>query len=706
MKYLNSLTRHKKVKNSFLLIFFGFLLLSCGGGGGGVSSPSSDLEPNPNSENPLPLNDNDIGSVFVEFNFRRALSNNFQDIDRISVEYTTSNNGNYEFNFDTDNNDFTKNTPYFLENLVSNTTYYYRIKSYVNGEPEERIGNFKTNLIDNDKNGLIEIGTLRQLYNMRYNLKGTSYKTDNSNATGSTSGCPDEVCRGYELTRNLDFDKNRNGSTWSTSTSNGTINLEQGDNAEPYFVVDSLGSGGWEPIGEAQQTGFDSTCDNNDNNTCFDTIFDGKGYNIKNLAIRRNLDYLGMFGAIGASADIRNLGLVTNLADYTGDSTLSIDFMSGLIVESYSYIGGLVGWQSGGSITASYATGNVVAEKILVGGYVGGLVGEQSGGSITASYATGKVNGGAGGAVYVGGLVGEQDGGSITASYATGKVAGGTGGPTDYVGGLVGFQIGGSSITASYATGKVDGGGIGTGTIRIIANSFNLVDYVGGLVGLQGGSIIDSYGFGTPSRGKTNNISKPSGVSDPNDLTLSNAGGSWNSTTNDTSSAWDFGTTNQSPALKYADYDGTTAGKKFACEGAGNTITDANTIYLPYCGTFLPGQGRSPVGGASTTGASIALGNFALVDNDFDGYIEISNLVALGNIIYNPQGTSYKTSTASKGITSGCPRGVCRGYELTRSFSTTELESGGVDHYLINILTQDAVIKSNGYIIANIYFQE
>ena len=640
MKCLNSLTRYKKGKNSFLIIFFGFLLISCGG-----------------------------------------------------------------------------------------------------------------DSIDNDGNGLIEISTLRQLHNMRYNLKGTSYK-DNSNATGNTSGCPNSVCRGYELTRDLDFDQDKDGSTWSTSDAdnNGTIEytLDAGDNAEPYFVVDPDGSGGWKSIGTRDIP--------------FQAVFEGNGNTIKNLAMRSNLQYLGMFGAIGASADISisNLGLVANLADYTGASNSAI-YIGGLvgrqeegsITDSYTTgavaggagegdrVGGLVGWQNGGSITASYATG-AVAGGDGEGDRVGGLVGWQDGGSITASYATGGADGGDDNNDIAGGLVGEQSNGNITSSYATGAADGGAG-AGDSVGGLVGAQIGGSMIIASYATGTANGGagagdsvgGLVGAQIRgsmIIASyatggangGIGEGDIVGGLVGFpQGGSIIASYSFGQITNAETSgDVGNAKGnATMSKDITADIP--SWNSAAVNTFRAWDF-TTDQPPALKYADYDGTTDGSStFACVGSDNTATDANTIYLPYCGIFLPGQGRSPVGGASTTntilglkfrkqgltpvggasatGTSETLGHFALVDKNFDGYIEISNLVTLGNIIYNPQGTSYKTSTASKGITSGCPGGVCRGYELTRSFSTTELESGGVDHYLRNVLTQDAVIKSNGYSIADIY---
>ena len=708
----------------------------------------------------------DISSSGAKFGFNNL--RDFTDITSIRIEYTTIDGGNYEPSVDTNNNDFTKDTPYTLVISPSRIIiYYYRIVVARDGEQEQEIflGDFAIFIADVDNNGLIEIDSLPQLHNIRYNLKGTSYKTGRK-SSGNTIGCPVATgCFGYELTGDLDFDKNNSGSTWSTSDegNNGTIEytLDASDNAEPYFVVNVDGSGGWEPIGDNTDSGDAS----------FDATFDGKGYKITGLAMRRDLEYLGMFGATGASADIRNLGLVANLADYTGaSSSIHIGGLVGRqdgggITASYTTgvvdggdgkndsVGGLVGVSSGSIITTSYATGNAAGGagmKDRVGGLVGqssgsiitasyatgnaaggvgnndrvgGLVGLQIDGSITASYATGNADGEAGDYNHVGGLVGSQDeGGSIIASYATGNAAGADG-VFDYVGGLVGEQSSGS-ITASYATGKADGGAGNNDRVGGLVGSRNRGgiitasyatgkadggagsgDRVGGLVGGRTTiGIKDSYSFGQTSNRETNGQGgKPSGVSGPKDLILSNAGGSWNSTTNDTFRAWDF-TTDQPPALKYADYDGATAGKKFACEGAGNTTTDANTIYLPYCESFLPGQGRSPVGGPSATGVSTALGYSALVDNDFDGYIEISNLVALGNIIYNPQGTSYKTSTASKGITSGCPRGVCRGYELTRSFSTTELESGGVDHYLRNILTQDAVIKSNGYSIADIYF--
>ena len=310
-------------------------------------------------------------------------------------------------------------------------------------------------VVDRDGDGLIEIDSLLILHNMRHNLAGTSYKASAA-SVGNSFGCPATGCIGYELTRNLDFDVDGDGSTWSGDGDVGYI-LHLADSQADYFPVDGDNAGGWSPIG--------------DETSPFAAVFDGNGHTISNLAIRRDQTYVGLFGRTGLGAAIRNLGLVDNLADYTGSS------------DSEIYIGGLVGYQdSGSSITASYATGDADGGD---GDYdrVGGLVGHQYQGSITASYATGDAHGGDGDYGRVGGLVGWQRGGSITASYATGDAGGGVG-DIDRVGGLVGFQGSGSSITASYATGDAHGGD-------------GDYDRVGGLVGRQNGGLITaSYATG------------------------------------------------------------------------------------------------------------------------------------------------------------------------------------------------------------------
>ncbi|MCT7520348.1 beta strand repeat-containing protein, partial [Aliarcobacter cryaerophilus] len=100
---------------------------------------------------------------------------------------------------------------------------------------------------------------------------------------------------------------------------------------------------------------------------------------------------------------------------------------------------------------------------------LGGLVGLNYNGTISNSYATGNVSGHSGIHSHVGGLVGENVG-TISNSYASGNVAGNW-----YVGGLVGINIG--TITNSYASGNVAGnfrvgGLVGRNDAGKIENSF------------------------------------------------------------------------------------------------------------------------------------------------------------------------------------------------------------------------------------------
>ena len=350
--------------------------------------------------------------------------------------------------------------------------------------------------VDLDGDGLIDIHNLTMLHNMRYNLAGTSYKTASDDA-GSTIGCPDTGCIGYELMSDLDFDKDNNDSTWLGNSSGYT--LDDDDNAAPYFVVSFSASGyagGWKPIGDCGENDQCGESSNNDD-TPFTATFEGNGFVIRNLAIRRDQPAIGLFGV--STGTIRNLGLENALADYTGNSAgiyiaPLVGWMGGgAIIASYTIgiadggdgandsVGGMVGYQNDGTIIASYNTGAVVNGGDGASDRAGGLVGYQNGGIIRASYTTGDVNG----QDNVGGLVGYQNGGIIIASYTTGDVSG-----QGNVGGLVGSQQGhGTIITASYTTGNVAGSGS-----------------VGGLVGYQGfhrssGTITASYATGDVNGG-------------------------------------------------------------------------------------------------------------------------------------------------------------------------------------------------------------
>jgi energy-converting hydrogenase Eha subunit F len=105
--------------------------------------------------------------------------------------------------------------------------------------------------------------------------------------------------------------------------------------------------------------------------------------------------------------------------------TISDSYATGSVtgMGTMDYIGGLVGYGSGGTISNSYATGNVTGNG---NGRVGGLVGGGSGYygfTISNSYATGN---GTGNGSFVGGLVGYGSGGTISNSYYDKETSGRT----------------------------------------------------------------------------------------------------------------------------------------------------------------------------------------------------------------------------------------------------------------------------------------
>ncbi len=208
----------------------------------------------------------------------------------------------------------------------------------------------------------------------------------------------------------------------------------------------------------------------------FTGVFDGLGHTIEGLNINRATanpqtarDYAGVFGYVGSSGEIRNVG--TNGVSVRGRSYVGglVGYNEGVISHSFSttpevrgttYVGGLAGFNAG-TITLSYATGNIVGSAGL-----GGLVGTNNG-EISQSFATGNLTSGGSS---VGGLAGDNHG-RISLSYATGNVNG-----SDNAGGLVGYNYASGEIDRSYATGSVSGG-----------------DFLGGLVGENAGAIEDSY---------------------------------------------------------------------------------------------------------------------------------------------------------------------------------------------------------------------
>ena len=414
---------------------------------------------------------------------------------------------------------------------------------------------------DSDSDGLIEIDSLERLNNIRHNLAGTSYRTAADDA-GLDFGCPAAGCVGYELTASLSFDSDGDG-TW-TLGDDGAYALDDDDHNADYFDTNA---GGWAPISDC---GADATCGNADDNA-FSAILEGNGHTITGLATIASGGMAAMIGLTTAAAQVRNIGLVDNLAVHTGTGP--------------GFVGGLVG-RNLGQIAGSYTTGPVHASSDGLN-RVGALVGSHSGGGIIASYATGDASTSGGDSSTVGGLASDvQTGATITACYATGDVAGSDAG-AEAAAGLVAWSRGGS-ITASYATGDADTG-TGNG------------EFSGSLVGLvqESGRVSDSYGFGTATGGTVSTDgAPPTGSTSAQSLTFgsipaadTDAAASWNDSASSTLFAWHFGDSTHPPILLYADYDGT-GGGAYHCHNA--PAPPANAILIHSCpnvpGTPLPGQ--------------------------------------------------------------------------------------------------------------------
>jgi len=268
------------------------------------------------------------------------------------------------------------------------------------------------------------------------------------------------------------------------------------------------------------------------NHPAFTGVFDGDGHVTKNLTINDlNKSYLGLFGLIGTSGEIKNLtlenfnltgfayvGAVTgknkgtiincfsevniqinyrNAGGMVGENDGNISLSSSLSnVYGYAALGGLVG-KNNGTVDKCNSSG-VVETNIDFGPYCGGLIGlNYSKGIILNSTSNSTVYGGYSDA---GGFAGTNFG-VIKNCHSNGVVDG-----LEYsTGGLVGYNSGGEIYNCSSkgeVSGKYDIGGLIGWNTGDISNNYstgdvNGVRYIGGLVGYTSrGSITNCYSTG------------------------------------------------------------------------------------------------------------------------------------------------------------------------------------------------------------------
>ena len=123
----------------------------------------------------------------------------------------------------------------------------------------------------------------------------------------------------------------------------------------------------------------------------------------------------GSISASYATASVTGDGRTGGLVGWNFQGSISASYATASVTGgTNAYAGGLVGYNSGsGTISASYATASVTGGTYAS---TGGLVGRNEA-TIIASYATASVTGGTGTGTGTGGLVGYNSGGTITNSY-------------------------------------------------------------------------------------------------------------------------------------------------------------------------------------------------------------------------------------------------------------------------------------------------
>lgn len=239
-------------------------------------------------------------------------------------------------------------------------------------------------------------------------------------------------------------------------------------------------TGEWTPIGTESQP--------------YTGTFNGKDKTITGLTVNQEgTNYVGLIGYLGSGGKVQNVTLTD------------------VSVTGYWYVGGVVGVNDKGTVTACTASGSISGSS-----RVGGVVG-YNGGTMTGCTVSGSVSGDSS----VGGVVG-WNGGTVTACYATSDVSG-----YSDVGGVAGRNYYGT-VTGCTSSGSVSG-------------SLN----VGGVVGYNYGIVTACYWSGLPDN-DNGGATKVDGTT----VTWQNAVDAMNTALQSAGSEWRYELTGELPTLK------------------------------------------------------------------------------------------------------------------------------------------------------------
>ena len=288
---------------------------------------------------------------------------------------------------------------------------------------------------------------------------GSRYKyTVKVNATGLTlEGCTigSWVDGGGESgeAEDLGYIYDSNTNTYTVYNANGLMNVAElvnGGKTDINITLDKnidLTGKDWTPIG----TSFDNS---------YTGTFDGGGHTITGLTITTKDQFVGLFGYLNRAGTVKNVVMegiqITSNHMFGNSNTGGVAGFSWGTIENCSVsgsisgtvsVGGVVGAQRDRSITGCSSSATVKGTL-----NVGGVAGQTSfGATLTACYATGNViieidrtqN------ISGGGLVGFNDGISLLSCYATGNVTStGSGTGNVHIGGFLGDNY--TTVTACY----------------------------------------------------------------------------------------------------------------------------------------------------------------------------------------------------------------------------------------------------------------
>ena len=265
---------------------------------------------------------------------------------------------------------------------------------------------------------------------------GKTFVYKMKNATDWQAGGEYTYTVSLAAAKDLGYTIESNGS-YTVTSADGLMNIAKlvnGGKSDINITLDTdidLTGKDWTPIGTDYDNSYKGT-------------FDGGGHTITGLTFTTNDKYAGLFGWLNKAGTVKNV------------------VMEGVQITSNQIYGGSIGGVAGyswGTIENCSVSGSVSGTV-----YVGGVVGAQIGGSITGCSSSATVKG----TTDVGGVAGQTNSGAtMTACYATGNVIIEIH-PTNNIsgGGLVGFN-GGNGVWACYATGNVTSTGSSTGNVHI-----------------------------------------------------------------------------------------------------------------------------------------------------------------------------------------------------------------------------------------------